>query len=84
MNEIALLVSIKINGECLRGVQINIIQLQLFQARLDGARNVFDVVVVDFSGNVQLLSRDTTLFDGCTKLSLGLVDCPSSVRLLYL
>jgi len=47
----------------LRNIQVNMIQLQLLQTRLDSSRNVLDVVVVDFSRDIQLLTWNTALLD---------------------
>lgn len=64
----------------LHNLQIDVIQLQLLQAGLDSSSNVVDVVIVHLGSNVQLLTRDTTFFDGCAEFSLGLVDFLASVK----
>jgi hypothetical protein len=56
-----------------RGSQVDIVQLQLVQARLDCASDIIDVVVVYLCGDEEFLTRDTALFDCSTKLSFGLV-----------
>lgn len=53
-------------------LQIDIVQLQILQAGLDGTRHVFNRLN-NLGCNVQLFARDATLFDRNPKLLLGAV-----------
>jgi hypothetical protein len=73
VDEVPTLFSIQVVSTDIEDLQINIVQLQLLQARLDSSRNVVDVIVVDLGRDVQLLTRNATLFDRGAQLSFGLV-----------
>lgn len=54
-------------------LQINIVKLQLFQARIERIRYVLDVRD-DFCSHKQLLPGDFTLFQGDADLLLGVIN----------
>jgi hypothetical protein len=54
-------------------VQVNILDAQLLQTRLQRRRDVFDIRQ-HFRHNVQLVARDAGLLDGGTQLGFGFVD----------
>lgn len=63
-------------------VQIDVVQLQFLQARLERALDVIHVFVA-LGDNVELIAGDTAFFDSLAELRLGLVHYPSLVHFAY-